>query len=90
MTTLNLDGGTEHYESSATLTTANVGSTGVLDFRQDMRPRTVTNCNLHERGEIHDPARTVTWTNGIDLVRCAVEEVVLDVGTHWTLSPSNI
>lgn len=80
--TLNLDGGAVRYRSAGTLTTANIGSDGNLDFRQDMRTRTVTNCDLFERAELHDPFGTVTFTNGVDLNRCAPQDVTLDTPPH--------
>lgn len=88
--TLNLDGGTVHYLSTGTMTTVKVGSDGVLNFTKDMRSRTVTNAEIYERGEIHDPFQTVTWSNGIDLIRCSPSECVLDIGTHLTLTPSAV
>ena len=89
-TTLNLDAGTCYYQSSGTLTTANVGGRGSLDFRQDMRARTVTNCNVYEGFALRDPSKTVAWTNGIDCVRCAPTSGTLDIGEHQTLTPSAI
>lgn len=90
ITTLNLDAGAARYRATGTLVTANVGSDGVLDFRQDQRSRTVTNCNIYERSELHDPFKTVTFTNGVDLVRCGPLDVMLDIGQHLTLTPSAI
>lgn len=79
VTTINLDKGAIRYRSTGTLTTAVVGSNGNLDFRQDMRSRTVTNCDLYEDAELHDPFGTATFTNGIDLNRCTPNDVILDL-----------
>jgi hypothetical protein len=87
--TWNLDGGTCYYRSSGTLTTVNVRSGGVLDFREDQQARTVINCNAYEGYVIHDPTKTVTWTNGIDLVRCSLTSN-LNVGSNMTVSLSAI
>ena len=86
VTTLNLDKGDVRYRSTGTLTTANVGSGGNLDFRQDMRARTVTTCDIFEGAEIHDPFGSVTFTNGIDLNRTTIEQVTLDLQHHKKLS----
>lgn len=88
--TLNLDGGACRYLSSGTLTTANVGSGGNLDFRQDSRTRTVTNTNLYSGFEYHDPLGKVTNTNGFDFVRCTPDDGEWDVAPHYTYTRSAI
>jgi len=90
VTTLNLDGGTCYYESDGTCGTANVAGGAVLDFRRDVRARTVSAANLYSGGAIHDPAETVTWTAGIDLQRCGLADVTLDWGIHRTATPTAI
>ena len=89
VTTWNLDGGIAYYCSSGTATLINVGG-GVLDFRRDMQARTVANLNAYQGAAIHDPFKTVTWTNGLDLHRCSPSEVTLNIGQHQTLTPSAI
>jgi len=88
LTTLNLDGGAVRYNSSGTITTANVGSQGNLDFRQDARTRTITTLNLYEEFEYHDPAGKVTVTNGHKANRCTPVQGIWDVATDktWTMS----
>jgi len=86
--TLDLFGGTVYYQSSGTVTTANVSDGGHLDFSRDTQARIVTNCNLYKGGKISDPHKTVTWTNGINLVDCSLADVTLDVGTDVTITPS--
>jgi len=67
--TLNANGGTVDYQSSGTITTANIGgpSGATVDFSGSNLPRTITTCNLDSGGQIIDPLRTVTYTNGIAL-----------------------
>jgi len=89
-TTWDIDAGTLKYLGNDTLTTVRVGGGGTLDFRGDMRGRTVTNAELHAGGAVHDPHKTVTWSNGIDLYRCNPGDVMLDIGDHQTLTPSAI
>jgi len=84
-TTWHLDGGTAYYKSTGTLTTVNVGGGGSLDFRRDMGSRTVTNCSVYQGYAIHDPLKTVTWSNGIDHTRCSPMEGTFDVGQHQTV-----
>ncbi len=95
---IDLDGATVYYQSSGTLTTVRVGGGGVLDFTRDMRARTVTNVEAHANSSIRDPFKTVTWTNGIDLIRCELPKPgassaqvrELDLGKHVTLTPSAV
>lgn len=70
--TLNDDGGTTFYNTTGTLTLANIGDQAVLDFRQNMAPRTVSACNVYGRGEVHDPFKVITFSAGIDCERTAV------------------
>jgi hypothetical protein len=86
--TLNAYEGTFNYNSSGTLTTLVVASGGVVLFSQDLRSRTVTNATVAAGSTLKDPAKTVTWTNGILLQNCNLSEVDLDVGTGITLGVS--
>ncbi len=90
VTTWIVDGGAARYNSSGTATTILVGGGGVLDFRQNQAARTVTNCSVYQGAAIHDPFKTVAWTNGIDLQRCGPTDVTLNLGEHQTLTPSSI
>jgi hypothetical protein len=90
VTTANVDGGACRYRATATLTTAVVGGAGELDFRQDPRSRTVTNCDIFEGSIVRDPAGTVTFTNGIDLNRCDLQTVTLQIPQHKRLTLGTI
>lgn len=86
-TTLNVDGGTVDWRSSGMITTLRVSDGGTIDFAQDIRPRTVTNCTLYSGAAMLDPFRTVTFTNGVQLVRSSLADLrQIDVGTHLTLT----
>lgn len=89
-TTANIDGGAVRYKSASTLTTAVVSSGGVLDFRQDLRARTLTNLSLHKGAEYRDPHGTVALTNGADFVRCQPSDCVFEVIPNRTWTPSVI
>ena len=88
--TLNQDGGVVDYRSTGTMTSAKVGTGATLDFTQDPRARTVSACTLEATGTITDTYKSVTWTTGIDLIRCSLAEVTLDLGTHVTITPSAV
>ena len=87
-TTMHVRGGQMRYRSSGNFGTANVASGGELDFRQDMRSRTGTNCNLYAGAILRDPLKTLTVTNGLRLNNCALGEITLDLGNDLTLTRS--
>lgn len=78
--------GTLNYRSSGTITTLNCGS-ALVDFRGDMRAKTVTNCDLYDGAQIQDPQGVVTWTNGLDLNASSIPKVTLDLGTNIRVTP---
>ncbi len=90
ITTLTIDGGTVKYQGDDTVATVNGGSGGTLDLASDMRARIFTNTLIYKGFTLLDPFKTVTFTNGFDLVRCGLNDVVLDIGDHQTLTPSAI
>lgn len=84
VTTLTNDAGDVSYNGAGTIATLNVS--GVFDASGDMRGMTVTNANLYAGASVRDPAGRVAWTNPIQLVRCGIPQVSLDVGVHRTLA----
>ena len=86
VTTANIDGGACRYRATSTMTTANIGGGGELDFRQDPRARTVTNCDLNQGATLRDPTGTVTFTNGIDLNRVGLTGVTLEIPENKRLT----
>ena len=87
---LEIAGGEVFYRSTGAITTANIAGGGRLDFSRDPRSRTVTNCQINSRGELHDPFRTATFTNGVDVYRAGVSDIGLDLGTHINLAVSDV
>lgn len=85
-TTINLEGGTLYYRSTGTITTLNVGTGATVDFSQDLRARTVTNCTIQATGTLIDTFKTVTFTNPFTVNRCSLAEVTLDLGTNFTIA----
>lgn len=83
---ITLDGGTLVYRGTGTITALIVGPLAVADFAKDLRDRTVTNCEVHRGAALHDPNRTVTFTNGVEVVRSDVSDVTLRMGKHINLA----
>ena len=80
ITTIVQQGGTFRYNGNDTITTAKFS--GIADFRQDMRAKTITNLYLYEACEYHDPHGVVVWTNPAQLVQCSPAEITLDVARN--------
>jgi hypothetical protein len=83
-------GGTVYDRSSGTITTLRVLDGGVFDKRMDSRAQTITNASVYSGASIYDPLATVTWTNGLDLMYCGLEDVTLQLGKHKTWTPSAV
>lgn len=91
VTTAEIDAGSLKYRSAGTVTNLVVGAKGILDCRQDMRARTVTNAEFHRGSSLRDPHGTVTWTNGIDFVRCTPADLAaFEVPPNKTWTPTSI
>lgn len=89
-TTLHVREGTVRYDSTGTLTTLNVYGGGTVTFDGINKARTVTTTTITERATLIDSARTVTWTNGIDLSQCGIEAVTLRIGENFNITPGAI
>ena len=85
-----IDGGTVYNMSTVTISMTYIGAHGALDFSRNNESRTVSACVLTAGGTIKDPRNTVTWTTGIDLYRCSLEDVTIVLGSHITITPSAI
>lgn len=66
-TTITVYDGTLEDRSSGTFTT--VSMHGTYDKRKSMAAKTVTNMNMYKGAKLYDPAGTIMFTNGIDLVQ---------------------
>jgi hypothetical protein len=84
ITTLTNDAGPVIYNGTGTIGTLNLS--GGLDVSGGMRSMTVTNANLYAGASVRDPFGRIIWANAIQLVRCALPQVALDVGVNRTLA----
>jgi hypothetical protein len=90
-TTLTNYGGVVYAEGTGTIT--NLKNGGEMNFSRDPRAKTITNTEIYE-GAIMDlrtgaPTGTpysVTFTNGIDLIRCGLADVTIRTDPHATLT----
>lgn len=86
VTTINARNCTVVWNSTATITTYNGDSDSVLDAEQDERAFTITNCTLKKGAVIKNRKRRITFTNGIILDGCSLEDVTVDCGDDITLA----
>ena len=84
------DGGVSRYQSSGTCAVLIVGGGATVDFRGDLRSKTVSACDIFAGATLLDPDKTVTWTAGVDLNRCSLSEVTLDIGTHVRVTRGSV
>ncbi len=89
ITTAKIDAGTLVYEGDGIITTLIVGADGDADFSRVQQSRTVTNCSIYAGSTLTDTHSTVTWTNGVSLIRCGFGDVTLDIGTHKDITIAN-
>jgi trimeric autotransporter adhesin len=88
VTTLSVLGGTCYYRGVGTIGTLNVE--GTIDFSQDQRGRTVSDCEVYGKGAIKDPFKTVTWSAGIDLNFTGLNAQYLDLGQNLKITPAAV
>ena len=89
-TLVSITGGRCNYITDCAITTLYIANGGVMNFDNDLRAKTVTNCTMGAGGSFIDTLGNVTITNGIDLPLCGIGDVHIDWGTHRTLTPSAI
>lgn len=83
------NGATVYWESTAGITTSiSVHARGSVDFARNVSAKTVAAAALYASGSITDPLGIVTWTTGVDLLGCSIQDVTLDLGRSRTITPS--
>jgi hypothetical protein len=78
--------GTVIWNSAETIDSAVIGTGGTLDLEKDMRALTLTTCDLYEGASLLDEFARGTYTAGIDLNRCGIDDVTLRVGNNRRLT----
>ncbi len=82
--------GTTNYNSDGTLTNGYGSGGDIFTLANNPDTVTISNYELREGASYLDPYKKGTLTNGIDLNRCTIQEVTLDLGNHITVTPSAI
>ncbi len=85
-----ITGGTFYGNSDGTIAALNASGSAIVSFDGNLRARTVSNCILAAGATLRDKLGLVTFTNGIDLIRCGLDDVTLDWGSHRTITPSTV
>jgi len=82
-------GATVFWGSSGGIATQlNVYFQGVMDFSRSGNTKTVAAAKVYHGGVLTDSLSVITWTAGVELVGCRIEDVTLDLGRGKTLSVS--
>ena len=73
-------------------TVTNFTSSGSIEFGNDNRSltKTFTNVDLFAGASWNDPNQIITTTNGIDLNRCGIEDVIVRIGKHRRITPGTV
>jgi len=87
--TLNTNNGKTYLNSAGTVTTLRVSGSAVVSCANDPRPKTITTAEVYRGGSLKDPNRVVTFTNPIELIRCGLEDVTLELGQHIKLTAAS-
>jgi hypothetical protein len=90
ITSLTASGGTYNDNSTGTVSTILASGSTVLDWRGGLEGKTVTACDIGTGVSVHDPSGIVTWTAGIDLIRCGVDDVTLNLGDHIRITRGSV
>ena len=65
-----------------TITTLTIGQRAIADFNRGTESLTITNLDMHAGAHFLDDNDRVAVTNGPDLIRCGMEDVVIRRGKH--------
>ncbi len=90
VTTWDLSGGTGKPNGTGTITTLNVRNGARAEFSEDLRAKTVTTANMYAGSNIQDTNGIVVWTNPINLIKCSLADVTLNVGKNRKLTIADI
>lgn len=88
ITTAEVYGGTLVAKYGGNITNLNIA--GAFDASPSVVTRTVTNATITRGGSYLDPQRQVTLTNGLDVYQCGLQDVTINLGRHFTATPSAI
>lgn len=78
--------GTLVWSSVETIDTLILATGGVLDLEQDMRTVTIATCDMYEGASLLDEYARGSYSAGIDLNRCGIDDVTIRVGNNRRLT----
>lgn len=74
------------WNASKTIATLILGTKGVMDLEKDVRACTISTCDLFEGASLLDEFARGTYTAGVDLNRCGIDDVTIRVGNNRRLT----
>lgn len=78
--------GTLIWNSNKTIATLIIGTGGTFDAEKDSRAFTASTCDLFQGAKLWDEYARITYTAGIDLNRCGIDDVEVRVGNNRRLT----
>jgi len=86
---ITVNGGTNEYRSTGTITTLTVTKGGTCNLSKNVS-RTVTNVNVYEGAVLTGLFAKLTLTNGIDFEQCDWNSASVDLGKNFTATLSAV
>lgn len=74
------------WNSAETIDALTLGTNGTLDLEKDWRAVTISTCDLFEGSKLLDENARGTYSAGIDLNRCGIDDVTIRVGNNRRLT----
>lgn len=75
------------YNSTKTLGSCTLGNKGVLDLEKDMRAVTISVLDMFAGASLLDEFARGTYSAGVDLNRCGIDDVTIRLGNNRRLTP---
>lgn len=88
--TLDERNGLTRYNGSGPLTNCNIYGSGVVDATENTTGATFTNIDMWPGAGFLDPHKQITQTNGVNLNKCGLAQVTLDLGSDITVTRTTI
>lgn len=82
--------GTIVWNTTETITSLTLGTNSTFDAERDVRPFTITALDMFNKASLLDEYARITYTAGIDLNRCGLDDVTVRVGNNRRLTIGSV
>ena len=87
---LDIEGGVFYDNGSGTINSTNIYATGRMDMSQNTAGVTHSQVDIWKNSAYLDPHKKATRTNGLDLNKCKLSEVTVDLGTDFKITTGSV